>query len=119
MKGCQNCVIINIKISAFVCFRYDSSEDNSWMLLCSAAHRDMHALGVLGEALYLIGGQMKIRNHYVITDSVERWSLKRGGSWLSFAPLPLALACHCTVSVKERLYVLGGWTPQVLLVNIC
>uniref|UniRef100_A0A3B3WRT6 BTB domain-containing protein n=1 Tax=Poecilia mexicana TaxID=48701 RepID=A0A3B3WRT6_9TELE len=81
--------------------------------LCSAPYRDMYALGLVGDALYLIGGQMKVRNHYVITDSVDRWSLKRGGSWLSFAPLPLALACHCAVSLKERLYVLGGWTPQV------
>uniref|UniRef100_A0A3Q1FA96 Kelch repeat and BTB domain containing 12 n=1 Tax=Acanthochromis polyacanthus TaxID=80966 RepID=A0A3Q1FA96_9TELE len=95
-------------------YRYDNSEENSWVVLCSAAYRDMYALGVVGEGLYLIGGQMKVRNHYIITDSVERWSLKRGGSWLSFAPLPLPLACHCAVSLKEHLYVLGGWTPQDL-----
>ncbi|XP_044068214.1 kelch repeat and BTB domain-containing protein 12-like isoform X3 [Siniperca chuatsi] len=93
-------------------YRYDNSEQNSWVELCSAAYRDMYALGMLGDALYMIGGQMKVRNHYIITDSVERWSLKRGGSWLSFAPLPLPLACHCAVSLKEYLYVLGGWTPQ-------
>ncbi|XP_045911518.1 kelch repeat and BTB domain-containing protein 12-like [Micropterus dolomieu] len=93
-------------------YRYDSSEENSWVELCSAKYRDMYALGMLGDALYMIGGQMKVRNHYIITDSVERWSLKRGGSWLSFAPLPLPLACHCVVNLKEHLYVLGGWTPQ-------
>ncbi|CAK6968238.1 kelch repeat and BTB domain-containing protein 12-like [Scomber scombrus] len=93
-------------------YRYDNSEENSWVELCSAAYRDMYALGVLGDALYMIGGQMKVHNHYIITDSVERWSLKRGGSWLSFAPLPLPLASHCTITVKEHLYVLGGWTPQ-------
>ncbi|XP_041655253.1 kelch repeat and BTB domain-containing protein 12-like isoform X2 [Cheilinus undulatus] len=92
--------------------RFDRSEENSWVELCSAAHRDMYALGLLGDCLFMIGGQMKTRNHYVITDSVERWSLKRGGSWLSFAPLPLPLACHSVVSLKEHLYVLGGWTPQ-------
>uniref|UniRef100_A0A3Q3FV98 Kelch repeat and BTB domain containing 12 n=1 Tax=Labrus bergylta TaxID=56723 RepID=A0A3Q3FV98_9LABR len=94
-------------------YRFDHSEKNGWVKLCSAAHRDMYALGLLGDSLYLIGGQMKMHNHYIITDSVERWSLKRGGSWLSFAPLPLPLACHCVVSLKEHLYVLGGWTPQV------
>lgn len=73
----------------------------------------MYALGLLGDAIYMIGGQMKVRNHYVITDSVERWSLKRGGSWLSFAPLPLPLACHSAVSLNDHIYVLGGWTPQV------
>ncbi|XP_023185664.1 kelch repeat and BTB domain-containing protein 12-like isoform X2 [Xiphophorus maculatus] len=93
-------------------YKYSTSEEKIWVKLCSAPYRDMYALGLVGDALYLIGGQMKVRNHYVITDSVNRWSLKRGGSWLSFAPLPLALACHCAVSLKERLYVLGGWTPQ-------
>ncbi|XP_023280920.1 kelch repeat and BTB domain-containing protein 12-like [Seriola lalandi dorsalis] len=93
-------------------YRYDNSEEKTWVEVCSAAYRDMYALGLVGDALYLIGGQMKVRNHYIITDSVERWSLKRGGSWLSFAPLPLPLACHCAVSLKEHLYVLGGWTPQ-------
>uniref|UniRef100_A0A4W6F664 Kelch repeat and BTB domain containing 12 n=1 Tax=Lates calcarifer TaxID=8187 RepID=A0A4W6F664_LATCA len=93
-------------------YRYDNSE-NSWMEVCSAAHRDMYALGAVGDALYMIGGQMRVHNHYIITDSVERWSLKRGGSWLSFAPLPLPLACHSIVTLKEHLYVLGGWTPQV------
>lgn len=83
------------------------------MKVCSAPYRDMYALGHLGEALYLIGGQMKVNNHYVITDSVQRWCRKREGSWLSFAPLPLPLACHCVVSSKDHLYVLGGWTPQV------
>lgn len=81
----------------------------------------MYALGLLGDAVYIIGGQMKVCHHYIITGSVERWSLKRGGSWLSFAPLPLPLACHCVVSLKEHLYVLGGWTPQVgktLLVTV-
>lgn len=73
----------------------------------------MYALGLLGDTLYMIGGQMKVRHHYIITDSVERWSLKRGGSWISFAPLPLPLACPCAVSLKEHLYVLAGWTPQV------
>lgn len=100
--------------SCSLCCRYGSSEEEAWVELCSAAHRDMYALGALGDGLFMIGGQMKERHHYIITDSVERWSLKRGGSWLSFAPLPLPLACHCVVSLKEHLYVLGGWTPQVL-----
>ncbi|XP_054464763.1 kelch repeat and BTB domain-containing protein 12-like [Anoplopoma fimbria] len=93
-------------------YRYDRSEENRWAPLCSAAHRDMYGLGLLGDAVFLIGGQVRVSGHYVVTDSVERWSLKRGGSWLSFAPLPLRLACPCTVSLKEHLYVMGGWTPQ-------
>ncbi|XP_054644090.1 kelch repeat and BTB domain-containing protein 12-like [Dunckerocampus dactyliophorus] len=95
-------------------FRYDPAEESCWVELCSAAHRDMYALGMLGSALYMIGGQMKVHHHYVITDSVMRWSLKRGGSWLSFSSMPLPLACHSTVSLNKHLYVLGGWTPQNL-----
>ncbi|XP_056129994.1 kelch repeat and BTB domain-containing protein 12-like [Lampris incognitus] len=93
-------------------YRYDRAEENHWAAVCSAAYRDMYALGVLGDALFMIGGQMKVSNHYVITDRVDRWSLKRGGSWLSFAPLPLPLACHLAVGLQDHLYVLGGWTPQ-------
>ncbi|KAJ8016333.1 hypothetical protein DPEC_G00006100 [Dallia pectoralis] len=96
-------------------YRYDQSYGR-WEELCWAGYRDMYAMGVLGDALYLLGGQMKVRNHYVITNCVERWSMKRGGSWLSFAPLPLPVACHCVVSLKDRLYVLGGWTPQMFYV---
>ncbi|XP_077424530.1 kelch repeat and BTB domain-containing protein 12-like isoform X2 [Vanacampus margaritifer] len=92
--------------------RYNPAEESIWVQLCSAGHRDMFALGLLGDALYMIGGQMKVHHHYVITDSVTRWSIRRGGSWISFAPLPLPLACHSTVSLQERLYVLGGWSPQ-------
>ncbi|XP_038142203.1 kelch repeat and BTB domain-containing protein 12-like isoform X3 [Cyprinodon tularosa] len=93
-------------------YKYSNSEEKIWVKLCSAPYRDMYSLGLAEDALYLIGGQMKVHNHYIITDSVDRWSLKRGSSWLSFAPLPLALACHSTVNLKEHLYVLGGWTPQ-------
>ncbi|XP_010874019.2 kelch repeat and BTB domain-containing protein 12 isoform X1 [Esox lucius] len=92
-------------------YRYDQS-CGRWEELCWVGYRDMYAMGALGDAIYLLGGQMKVRNHYVITSSVERWSMKRGGSWLSFAPLPLPVACHCTISLRDRLYVLGGWTPQ-------
>ncbi|XP_019746722.1 kelch repeat and BTB domain-containing protein 12-like isoform X2 [Hippocampus comes] len=93
-------------------YRYNPAEESIWVKLCSAVHRDMCAFGLLGDAIYMIGGQMKVHHHYIITDSVMRWSLRRGGSWISFAPLPLPLACHSTVSLKERLYVLGGWSPQ-------
>ncbi|XP_068181155.1 kelch repeat and BTB domain-containing protein 12-like [Antennarius striatus] len=95
-------------------YRYDNSDESSWVEVCTAPHRDMYALGLLGDSIYMIGGQMKTCHRYVITASVERWSLKRGSSWLGFAPLPLPLACHCAVILKEHLYVLGGWTPQNL-----
>ncbi|KAM9855244.1 kelch repeat and BTB domain-containing protein 12-like [Aulostomus maculatus] len=115
---CDNNILVSVeaedhhRVKTVNIYRYDKAEENCWVQLCSAPHRDMHALGLLGDGLYVIGGQMKVHNHYIITNSVERWSLKRGGSWLSFAPLPVPLACHCSVTLEERLYVLGGWTPQ-------
>ncbi|KAG7477867.1 hypothetical protein MATL_G00074130 [Megalops atlanticus] len=91
--------------------RYKAAAQGSWHRLCSAEHRDMYALGALGDTLYLLGGQKKLKNQYLITNSVERWSMK-GGAWRSAPPLPLPLASHCAVTLKDRLYVLGGRTPQ-------
>lgn len=83
------------------------------MALCSAPHREKLALGLLGDALYLAGGQVRERHQQVVTASVLRWPLSGGGGWLSSSPLPLPLACHSAVSLQGELYVLGGWTPQV------
>ena len=99
-----------------VCFlpSYQVDTQGSWEHLSSAEYRDSYALGSLGDTLYLLGGQMKLKNQYLITNCVERWSLK-GGPWRSAAPLPLPLAYHSVVRMKGRLYVLGGRTPQVCL----
>lgn len=55
---------------------------------------------------------MMLKNQYLITNSVARWSLQ-GGPWRSAAPLPMPLAYHSVVRMKNCLYVLGGRTPQV------
>ncbi|XP_035239148.1 kelch repeat and BTB domain-containing protein 12-like isoform X2 [Anguilla anguilla] len=99
------------KIMSIDFYRYEQSSPGSWVKLCSAAYRDMYALGVLGDTLYLLGGQMKLGKQYCITSCVERRAVE-GGPWQSSAPIPIPLACHCAVSVKTCLYVLGGWTPQ-------
>jgi len=101
----------------FVFFRYNKEAQGSWKHLSSAEYRDSYALSSLGDNLYLIGGQMKLKNQYLITNSVERWSLQ-GGPWRSGAPLPMPLAYHSVVRIKGRLYVLGGRTPQVIYQNI-
>lgn len=59
-----------------------------------------------------MGGQMKLKNQQLMTNCVQRWSMQ-GGPWRSAAPLPLPLAYHTAVRFKNRLYVLGGRTPQV------
>lgn len=83
------------------------------MALCSAPHRELLAVGLLGDALYLAGGRVRQRHQQVVTASVLRRSLSAGGHWLPSTALPLPLACHCAVSLQGELYVLGGWTPQV------
>jgi len=85
----------------------------SWERLTSAEYRDSYALGSLGDTLYLLGGQMRLKNEFLITNCVERWSLQ-GGPWRSAAPLPMPLAYHSVVTMKDRLYVIGGRTPQVM-----
>ncbi|XP_024230214.1 kelch repeat and BTB domain-containing protein 12 isoform X2 [Oncorhynchus tshawytscha] len=92
-------------------FRHRVEAQGTWEHLSSAEYRDSYALGALGDTIYLLGGQMKLKNQYLITNSVERWSLQ-GGPWHSAAPLPIPLAYHSVVRLKNRLYVLGGRTPQ-------
>ncbi|XP_041743843.2 kelch repeat and BTB domain-containing protein 12 isoform X2 [Coregonus clupeaformis] len=92
-------------------FRYRVEAQGTWEHLSSAEYRDSYALGALGDTIYLLGGQMKLKNQYLITNSVERWSLQ-GGPWRSAAPLPIPLAYHSVVRLKDHLYVLGGRTPQ-------
>ncbi|XP_026202877.1 kelch repeat and BTB domain-containing protein 12 isoform X2 [Anabas testudineus] len=92
-------------------YRYKVEAQGSWEHLTSAEYRDSYALGSLGDTLYLLGGQMKLKNQFIITNCVERWPLQ-GGPWRSAAPLPLPLAYHSVVRMKDRLYVMGGRTPQ-------
>ncbi|XP_022602509.1 kelch repeat and BTB domain-containing protein 12 [Seriola dumerili] len=98
--------IMNVEI-----YRYKVEAQGSWERLTSAEYRDSYALGSLGDTLYLLGGQMKLKNQFLITNCVERWSLQ-GGPWRSAAPLPMPLAYHSVVRMKDRLYVMGGRTPQ-------
>lgn len=93
-------------------FRYNEEAQGSWKHLSSTEYRDSYALCSLSDNLYLIGGQMMLKNQYLITNSVARWSLQ-GGPWRSAAPLPMPLAYHSVVRIKNCLYVLGGRTPQV------
>ncbi|XP_030585177.1 kelch repeat and BTB domain-containing protein 12 [Archocentrus centrarchus] len=92
-------------------YRYKVEAQGTWEHLTSAEYRDSYALGSVGDTLYLLGGQMKLKNQLLITNCVERWSLQ-GGPWRSAAPLPMPLACHSVVRMKDRLYVMGGRTPQ-------
>lgn len=92
-------------------YRYKVEAQGSWERLTSAEYRDSYALESLGDFLYLMGGQMKLKNQFLITNCVERWSLQ-GGPWRSAAPLPMPLAYHSVVRMKDRLYVIGGRTPQ-------
>lgn len=92
-------------------FRYKVEAQGSWERLTSAEYRDSYGLASLGDTLYLVGGLMKLKNQYLITNCVERWSLQ-GGPWRSAAPLPLPLAYHSVVKMNERFYVIGGRTPQ-------
>ncbi|KAM9859523.1 kelch repeat and BTB domain-containing protein 12 [Aulostomus maculatus] len=92
-------------------FRYKVEAQGCWECLTSAEYRDSYGLGSLGDTLYLMGGLMKLKNQFLITNCVERWSVQ-GGPWRSAAPLPMPLAYHSVVRMKDRLYVIGGRTPQ-------
>ncbi|XP_071984049.1 kelch repeat and BTB domain-containing protein 12 [Engystomops pustulosus] len=91
--------------------RYHNRGNYCWEKLCTAEYRELYALGTVQNDLYLIGGQMKLKNQYVITNCVEKYFADKG-TWRSVAPLPLPLACHAVVTLNNKLYVMGGWTPQ-------
>lgn len=93
-------------------YRYHQRGNQFWHSLCSAQLRELYALGTVHNDLYVIGGQMKMKNQYQVTNCVEKYSMEKG-TWRSTAPLPVPLACHVVVTMKNKLYVLGGWTPQV------
>uniref|UniRef100_A0A8C0VQ46 Kelch repeat and BTB domain containing 12 n=1 Tax=Cyanistes caeruleus TaxID=156563 RepID=A0A8C0VQ46_CYACU len=92
--------------------KYHQRGNHFWHSLCTTKLRELYALGTAHNDLYVIGGQMKVKNQYLVTNCVEKYSMEQG-TWRSTAPLPVPLACHMVVTVKDKLYVLGGWTPQM------
>lgn len=94
-------------------YRYNNRQGNQfWHSVCTAQLRELYALGTIHNDLYIIGGQMKLKNQYHITNCVEKYSMEQD-NWRTVAPLSVPLACHAVVTVKNRLFVMGGWTPQV------
>ncbi|XP_010288509.1 PREDICTED: kelch repeat and BTB domain-containing protein 12 [Phaethon lepturus] len=93
-------------------YRYHQRGNQFWHSLCTTQLRELYALGTIHNDLYVIGGQMKVKNQYLVTNCVEKYSMEQG-TWRSTAPLPVPLASHVVVTVKNTLYVLGGWTPQM------
>lgn len=55
---------------------------------------------------------MKVKSQYLVTNCVDKYSVEQD-RWRRVSPLPLQLASHAVVTVNNRLYVIGGWTPQV------
>ncbi|XP_052577202.1 kelch repeat and BTB domain-containing protein 12 [Peromyscus californicus insignis] len=93
-------------------YRYHDRGNQFWEKLCTAEFRELYALGSIHNDLYVIGGQMKIKNQYLITNCVDKYSIDQD-NWKRVCPLPLQLACHAVVTVNKKLYVIGGWTPQM------
>ncbi|KAM7125844.1 kelch repeat and BTB domain-containing protein 12 isoform 2-T3 [Molossus nigricans] len=93
-------------------YRYHDRRNQFWEKLCTTEFRELYALGSIHNDLYIIGGQMKIKNQYLITNCVDKYSVERD-NWKRVSPLPLQLACHAAVTVNNKLYVIGGWTPQM------
>ncbi|XP_069353781.1 kelch repeat and BTB domain-containing protein 12 [Eulemur rufifrons] len=93
-------------------YRYHDRGNQFWEKLCTTEFRELYALGSVRNELYVIGGQMKIKNQYLITNCVDKYSVEHD-SWKRVSPLPLPLACHAVVTVNNKLHVIGGWTPQM------
>ena len=107
-----------ILVLSLLIHRYHDRGNQFWEKLCTAEFRELYALGAVRNDLYVIGGQMKVKNQYLITNCVDKYSVERD-TWKRVSPLPLQLACHAVVTVKDKLYVIGGWTPQVRKAPVC
>uniref|UniRef100_A0A8C4R0S6 Kelch repeat and BTB (POZ) domain containing 12 n=1 Tax=Eptatretus burgeri TaxID=7764 RepID=A0A8C4R0S6_EPTBU len=92
--------------------RYKPKASQAWEQFCSAPYRELYALVQLAGSLYLLGGQAKEKNRYAITASVDRW-IPEAATWRPATPLPVPLACHAAVRVRDHLFVMGGWKPQL------
>ncbi|GAB5568342.1 kelch repeat and BTB domain-containing protein 12 isoform X1 [Prionailurus iriomotensis] len=79
-------------------YRYHDRGNQFWEKLCTAEFRELYALGCVCNDLYVIGGQMKVKNQYLITNCVDKYSVERD-SWRRVSPLPLQLACHAVVTM--------------------
>lgn len=101
-----------ILVLSLLIHRYHDRGNQFWEKFCTTEFRELYALGSVHNDLYVIGGQMKIKHQYLITNCVDKYSVDRD-NWKRVSPLPLQLACHAVVTVNSKLYVMGGWTPQV------
>nr|XP_015096843.1 kelch repeat and BTB domain-containing protein 12 isoform X2 [Vicugna pacos] len=79
-------------------YRYHDRGNQFWEKLCTTEFRELYALGSVHNDLYVIGGQMKMKNQYLITNCVDKYSVKQD-SWKRVSPLPLQLACHAAVTM--------------------
>ncbi|XP_027624608.1 kelch repeat and BTB domain-containing protein 12 isoform X3 [Tupaia chinensis] len=93
-------------------YRYHDRGARFWEKLCATEFRELYALGSIHDDLYVVGGQMKVKSQYLVTNCVDKYSVEQD-RWRRVSPLPLQLASHAVVTVNNRLYVIGGWTPQV------
>ncbi|KAM4651470.1 kelch repeat and BTB domain-containing protein 12 isoform 1-T2 [Discoglossus pictus] len=91
--------------------RYHDRGTYCWERLCSAEYRELYALASVQNDLYLVGGQMKLKNQYVTTNCVEKYSIENN-NWRNVSPLPVPLERHAAVTLNNKIYVMGGWTPQ-------
>ncbi|XP_042529191.1 kelch repeat and BTB domain-containing protein 12 isoform X2 [Dipodomys spectabilis] len=78
--------------------KYHDRGNQFWEKLCTTEFRELYALGSIQNDLYVVGGQMKIKNQYLITNCVDKYSVERD-SWKRVSPLPLQLACHAVLTM--------------------
>ncbi|XP_012887792.1 PREDICTED: kelch repeat and BTB domain-containing protein 12 isoform X2 [Dipodomys ordii] len=79
-------------------YRYHDRGNQFWEKLCTTEFRELYALGSIQNDLYVVGGQMKIKNQYLITNCVDKYSVEQD-SWKRVSPLPLQLACHAVLTM--------------------
>ena len=64
-----------IPVLSLLIHRYHDRGNQFWEKLCTAEFRELYALGAVHNDLYVIGGQMKVKNQYLITNCVDKYSV--------------------------------------------
>jgi Kelch motif/3-keto-disaccharide hydrolase len=67
--------------------------------------RRMAAAAVLGDAVYVVGGEQS--GSYTFTDDVQRYDVAQD-RWTVLPPCPVKCSRHCLVGYEGKLWLLGG-----------
>lgn len=93
----------------------DPSIGKTRVLASMIVPRDEHAMCVLGNEIYCIGGFGS--KEFTNLSSVERYNIQTG-VWTSINSMNIARRSHNAIAFKEKIYVFGGYDGHKYLESV-